>query len=73
MQFDTYYRALKGNDRNRYADRAGTSRAYIESHLLPRKKIPRSGLMERLAAASGGDVSYRDVVLYFMFDGECQG
>lgn len=55
-------------DREAYAARAGTSVAYIDIHLIPRRKTPRRETMRALAEASGGTLSYGDIVDYFYTD-----
>ena len=68
MDFQSYYRSLRGPKRNEYAERAGTPRRYIEIHLLAppeRRKTPKQPLMRALADASGGHVSFADVLAHF--------
>ena len=65
MNFKTYFRNLAREDREAYAVKAGTSANYIDNHLVSKNKIPRKKLMESLAAASNGKLSYSDIVDYF--------
>lgn len=65
MTFKTYFRSLDSDAREAYAARVPTSVAYIDIHLIPRRKIPRPATMRALAAASGGALSYGDIVDYF--------
>lgn len=65
MNFKTYYRGLEQPEREAFAKRANTSADYINIHLISRNKIPRKKLMESLADASNGCVSYAEVVDYF--------
>lgn len=68
MKFETYYRSLRGKERDKYASRAGTTRNYIENHLLVpshRRKTPRRDTMVALAGASNGECTLEDVIAYF--------
>lgn len=68
MRLEDYYRGLRGKERDSFAARAGTTRAYIEIHLLAdpqRRKTPRRHLMERLASASQGKCSLEEVLAHF--------
>lgn len=66
MNFGTWYRSLTREEREQFALRASTSREYIEIHLLPRRKNPRKDTMERLAKASLGEITFHQVVEYFL-------
>ena len=66
MRWDEYYRALKSDEREEYAQRVPTTTDYIEIHYLARperRKIPRQP--KRLADASLGECSLGDVLAYF--------
>lgn len=52
ISFKTFYLALSPDERERFAKRAGTTIAYIETHLLYARKVPRKATMEGLWAAS---------------------
>lgn len=68
MKFEEYYRSLRGKERDRYAQRAGTTRAYIEAHLLAppeRRKVARKKLVEGLAAASDGNCTVSEILEHF--------
>jgi len=65
MDFKLYYRQLDREQRKAFANRAQTSTRYIENHLMFRRRIPRPDMLERLAAASQGKVSYGDLVTFF--------
>lgn len=65
MKLKTFYRQLPRAEREAYAKRAGTTVNYLENHLIPARKMPRRDLMERLAAASNGEVSLDDVIQHF--------
>lgn len=64
--FDDYYRSMSREDRQAFAGRAGTSTAYIEIHLLPRRKMPKKETMLALAKASNGGLAFEDLVNYFL-------
>ncbi|MGQ7937334.1 hypothetical protein [Paraburkholderia sp. D1E] len=68
MDLKTFYQGLSGDQRKRFAAIAGTSTAYIEVHLLPRRKMPRPRLIENLGnacAALGGAISQEDLLAFF--------
>lgn len=68
MDLKTFYQGLSGDDRTKFAEIAGTSRAYIEVHLLPRRKMPRPRLIERLGAACtalGGAITQEELLAFF--------
>ncbi|WP_186092826.1 hypothetical protein [Burkholderia gladioli] len=66
--FKAFYQGLPSADRKRFAEAAGTSTAYIEVHLIPRRKIPKPPLMGRLADACrvcGGHLTQEDLLAFF--------
>lgn len=65
MKFRDYFLTLDEKQQAAYAKRAKTTPGYIRSHLVSRNKIPRRKLLERLAKASRGMVSYREVLQHF--------
>lgn len=65
MDWKAWYRSLTGPERDAYAERAGTKRAYIETKLIFKTSIPRPELLRRLAYASLGRVSYDDMIRHF--------
>lgn len=69
MNLQDYYRSLDADEREAFALRAKTSRAYIEIHLMApdmgRRKTPRQALMKALAEASDGNCSMTDVLAHF--------
>ncbi|MBB1593576.1 hypothetical protein [Achromobacter sp. UMC46] len=50
--FKAFYLALSSDDRAKFAKRACTTVAYIETHLLYARKVPRKGTMDALWQAS---------------------
>lgn len=70
MDFKAYFLNLDQVERERYAKRAGTSAAYIQQHLLHRRKTPRRETLQRLAQASKGQVSYDDLIRFFFYPEE---
>ncbi len=68
MDLKTYYQGLSQDERKEFARLAGTSTAYIEVHLLPRRKIPKPPLLDRLASAClkmGASISKADLLAFF--------
>ena len=69
--FRSFYLELPEVRRAEFAQRAGTTTRYIETHLVApasRRKIPNKPLMERLAAACaefGAAFSKDELVAYF--------
>ncbi|WP_186260318.1 hypothetical protein [Burkholderia gladioli] len=66
--FKAFYQGLPSVDRKRFAETAGTSTAYIEVHLIPRRKIPKPPLMARLADACnsmGSAITQDDLLAFF--------
>lgn len=49
--FKSFYLALSSGERERFAKRAGTTVAYVETHLLYARKVPRKGTMDGLWGA----------------------
>jgi hypothetical protein len=72
LSFPEFYRSLSEAERKAYADKAGTTPGYIETHLVstPPRKIPRPKLMRGLADASGGRVSQQVLLRHFYQPGE---
>jgi len=68
MDFSDYFNSLDQKGRDRYARRAGTSSEYIRIHLVKRNRMPRPQLLQKLATASRGKVSYEEVVAHFYPD-----
>lgn len=68
MDLKTYYQGLSQNERRDFARRANTTTAYIEVHLLPRRKIPKPPLLDSLALACsemGVGISKADLLAFF--------
>lgn len=66
--FKTFYLALSADERARFAKRARTTVAYIETHLLYARKVPRKGTMEGLWEASqefGAPFDRGDLLRFF--------
>ncbi|WP_224776928.1 hypothetical protein [Achromobacter insolitus] len=66
--FKTFYLALSAEARERFAKRAGTTVAYIETHLLYARKVPRKATMDGLWAASqefGAPFGRGDLLRFF--------
>lgn len=65
MDFKTYFSSLSKEEREAFARRAGTSVAYIQIHLMPRNRIPRPELMQKLCKASRGKISRQALLDFF--------
>lgn len=64
--FKTWYRSQTPEEKEAYAQRAGTTTKYIEKRLMYRKRVPRPKLLQSLAAASLGRLTYDDVIQFFL-------
>jgi len=64
----TYYRLLNKDEKMTFVKVAGCSQRYLEIHLFapngPRKN-PRKGMMENLAKATKGELTFMDVMVFF--------
>ena len=65
QDFRAFFLAMSEIEKAIYAQKAGTSAAYIQAHLITRYKIPRKKLMHSLADASGDRVSVADLTTFF--------
>ncbi|MGF6643140.1 hypothetical protein [Paraburkholderia sp. GAS82] len=68
MDFKSLYQALSPTERERFAALAGTSRRYIEIHLVTRRKTPKQALMKSLAGACEAfawPVTQADLLAFF--------
>lgn len=65
MDFRQWFLSLSDEERESYAGKAGTTAGYIRVHLIGRRKIPRSDLMNRLAIASDGKWSVPALLAFF--------
>lgn len=69
--FKSFYASLPELQRVQFADRAGTTTNYIETHLIAppaRRKVPNKPLMDRLAVACiefGAAFGKAELVAYF--------
>lgn len=68
MNLKSFYQGLAQDDRKRFAEIAGTSTAYVEVHLVTRRKIPKPALMASLATACaemGSSLTQEDLLAFF--------
>lgn len=65
MDFRQWFLSLSDEERESYAEKAGTTAGYIRVHLIGRRKIPRAELMNRLAAASDGKWTVPALLAFF--------
>lgn len=65
--FRNHFMRLSADERERYAQAAGTTALYIKTHLIsvPPRKVPRTDLMHGLAEASDGALTLADVLEHF--------
>lgn len=75
MKYRDYFSGLHADQREAYAQRAGTSAAYVQIHLMasPPRKIPRPELLRSLAEATEGACTFQDVLAHFYPDNADQG
>ena len=65
QDFRAFFLAMSELEKVIYAQKAGTSAAYIQAHLITRYKIPRKKLMLSLAEASEDKVNVADLTNFF--------
>lgn len=65
MTFSAYIKAMTEDELCSYAEKCGTTGAYIKTHLLPARKIPKKNLMNALVAFSDGNITDKDVFDHF--------
>lgn len=51
MDLKDFFSRLDDSEQERFAKTAGTTVGYLRAHVLPRRKIPRSALMNGLVVA----------------------
>ena len=67
MKYLNYFTSLSKEDQDSYAVRAGTTGAYLRTHVFApkeRRKIPRPDLIKKLADATKKKVSFDDVLSF---------
>lgn len=65
QDFSVFYRGLGAGQRVSFCKAAGVSKKYIDAHLLYRSKNPSPVTIKKLAAASGGVLTYQGLLLWF--------
>ena len=65
MSFPEFYKSLSDSARAEFSVKAQRSRAYIEKHLLHRKKFPSAATIALLAAATDGRFTYSELLAWF--------
>lgn len=67
MRYSTFISGLDEKRLQAYAERAGTTVAYIKSHIRPDPpgRTPRPDLMLRLWEATEGEVEWHEVLGHF--------
>lgn len=65
MSFSEFIRSLSQEQLADYAERCGTSPAYIKIHLLHARKEPKKSLREALCRESNGSVSLHEILRHF--------
>lgn len=67
MRLDDYYKSLSIPERDAFAKRIGTSANYLNNHYFrAQKKMPRQARLREIALATGGAVSFAEVVEHFI-------
>lgn len=61
-----YWLELSPEGRKAFAARSELSADYINTHLIHRRKIPSLSAIDRLAAASNGELSYHGLCDFFI-------
>lgn len=71
MKPDTYFASLHYNQQPVYADKAGTTAAYLRCHIFRKKgrsRNPGFEIIVGLAEASEGQVTLEEAIQYFLVD-----
>jgi|GEM_PF-6882399 len=70
MRFPDYFKSLSQAEREDFAQRAQLSPQYVTCHLIstPPRKMPRLPTLQRLAAASKGNVSMDEIIEHFTLE-----
>lgn len=66
--FRDFFLSKSEKQKTEYAKKAGTTRSYIQTHLITRYKIPRKKLMEGLVDACNGAFTYEELLSFFYTD-----
>ena len=67
MKFKDYLLQLSDSDREKYAEKSGTTVGYLMTHLFYGYKEPRKKLRKALAENSNGLVSEAEIIEHFGF------
>ncbi len=62
----TYWRGLNDEQKNSFAERAGLSTDYIETHLIHKRKTPPLERLMQMAKASNGRLSFHGLCDFFL-------
>lgn len=65
MNLKTYYTSLNDSQKIEFAQKAGTTIRYLESHLIHRSRVPRPDLIKKLSDASNGKLPQKELILWF--------
>jgi len=65
MTLFSYINSLSESELKDYADRCGTSAAYMEGHIKHARRVPRPCLMEKLHTQSRCRVTKKEVIEHF--------
>jgi hypothetical protein len=60
-----FWRGLSVPERHGFADKAGTTYHYINTHLIHRRKQPRKETIRNLADSSNGHLTYEGLIDFF--------
>ena len=62
----TFWRGLSDEEQTNFALKAELSKAYIEVHLIHKRKSPRLKTIQSIADASNGALTVNGLVAFFM-------
>ncbi|PAT63962.1 hypothetical protein [Psychrobacter sp. JB193] len=63
-----YWSNLSQSDREVFATNSGFKVAYVNTHLIHRRKVPPLAALKRLADASNGELTYHGLCDFFISD-----
>lgn len=61
-----YWSNLDHSERELFANESGFSVAYINTHLIHRRKVPPLSALKRLSEASEGELTYHGLCDFFI-------
>ena len=64
----TFWMGLSNEQKAEFAEKSELSPAYINTHLIHRRKTPPLDKLNQMAVASGGELSYHGLCDFFLHE-----